>query len=115
MGFSGFRISLKLKLGFWILLFQARDPGFPLYESRDPGFPLYEVRDPGFPLHEARDPGIPLFKARDPGFVILKQNQGEFRDWRCDAEKIIRFKGLHEILGRDYGIEEPCWEISRLR
>ena len=25
----------------------------------------------------------------------------------------LRIKRLHEILGRDYGIEEPYWEPSR--
>ena len=32
---------------------------------------------------------------------------------RCNAKNNIGFTGLHEILGRDYGIEEPYWGPSK--
>ena len=56
-------------------------------------------------------PGISLIWSS--GFGIWKQNQGEFRDWKYtpdgkwDAKKTLGVRGLHEILGGDYGIEEP--------
>ena len=58
-----------------------------------------------------RDPGFPLFEARDSGF---KAKSGQ--DWgltvcpRGGMSKItIGITELHEILGRDYGIEEYYW------
>ena len=63
-------------------------------------------------------PGISLIWSS--GFGIWKQNQGEFRDWkytpdgRWDAKITLGVRGLHEILGRDYGIEEPYYWVPRI-
>ena len=51
------------------------------------------------------------------GFGIFKQNGGEIRDWKYrgkwDAKKEnIGITGLHEIWGRDCGIEESYWGPS---
>ena len=76
-----------LKLGIRIFLFETRDSGFSLWKL--------EIRD---------------FKARSGLDSWLKV---------CAAgvmPKItIGFTGLHEILGRDYGIEEPYWGPSKRR
>ena len=99
----GFRDFPYMKLGI-------RD--FPCMKLgiRDFSYLKLGIRD--FPYMKL---GIREFPYLKLGIRVLKQNQGEFRDWRCDDEKTIRFKELHEILGRDYRIEEPCWGISRLR
>ena len=34
---------------------------------------------------------------------------------RWDAKITLGITGLHEILGRDYGIEEPYWGASLYR
>ena len=57
------------------------------------------------------DPGFLSFEARDSGF------EGKIRasfgienytpDGRWDAKITLGVRGLHEILGQDYGIEEP--------
>ena len=64
--------------------------------------PQLVFRDPGFPLFEARN-----FKAksgRDSGLKVSSEG---------GMPKItLGITGLHEILGRDYGIEEPYWEPS---
>ena len=49
------------------------------------------------------------------GFEILKQNRGDIPDWKYAREvgcqKVtVAITGLLEVLGQDYGIEEPCWE-----
>ena len=76
-----------LKLGIRIFLFETRDSGFSLWKL--------EIRD---------------FKARSGLDSWLKV---------CAAgvmpKKTIGFTGLHEILGRDYGIEEPYWGPSKRR
>ena len=68
-----------------------------------------------------------LFETRDSGFSLLKLEIRDFTarsgldSWLkvCAAgvmPKItIAFTGLHEILGRDYGIEEPYWGPSKRR
>ena len=68
-----------------------------------------------------------LFETRDSGFSLLKLEIRDFTarsgldSWLkvCAAgvmPKItIGFTGLHEILGRDYGIEEPYWGPSKRR
>ena len=55
-----------------------------------------------------RDPGFPLF-ARDSGFESkIGQDSGFKVCVRVRVPKIILgATGLHEILGRDYRIEEP--------
>ena len=64
-------------------------------------------------------PGISLIWIS--GFGIWKQNQGEFRDWKYlqagmwDAKITLGIRGLHEILGRDYEIEEPYQWVPRIR
>ena len=64
--------------------------------------PQLVFRDPEFPLFEARN-----FKAksgRDSGLTVSSEG---------GMPKItLGITGLHEILGRDYGIEEPYWEPS---
>ena len=58
-----------------------------------------------------RDPGFPLFEARDSRFeskIGARFGIESIRE-RWDAKITLGITGLHEILGRDYGIEEPYW------
>ena len=59
---------------------------------------------------------MPLFDARDSGFESkigasfgIKSMFG-----RWDAKITLGITGLHEILGRDYGIEELYWVLSNV-
>ena len=64
--------------------------------------PQYVSRDPGFPL---------LFEARNSGFQSkIGQDLGPKVCARVRMPQItLGITGLHEILGKDYGIEEPHW------
>ena len=61
---------------------------------RDFSYLKLEIRD--FPYMKL---GIREFPYLKLGIRVLKQNQGEFRDWRCDAEKTTRFKGIARNFG----------------
>ena len=63
--------------------------------------PNWDFRDPGFSLFEARDSG---FESKIRGeFEVLKVCLGS------GMRKItLGITGLHEIFGRDYGLE-PYW------
>ena len=76
-----------LKLGIWIFLFETRDSGFSLLKL--------EIRD--FTARSGLDSWLKVCAAG----VMPKITIG--------------FTGLHEILGRDYGIEEPYWGPSKRR
>ena len=59
--------------------------------------------------------GISLIWSSGPG--ILKQNAGEILDSKVCvrvrmAKITLGITGLPEVLGRDYGIEEPYWGPS---
>ena len=76
-----------LKLGIRIFLFETRDSGFSVWKL--------EIRD--FTARSGLDSWLKVCAAG----VMPKITIG--------------FTGLHEILGRDYGIEEPYWGPSKRR
>ena len=115
--FSIFNKRRALKRFFGIL-------DFPYLKLVIRDFPYLKLRIRDFPFLKL---GIRifLFETRDSGFSLLKLEIRDFTarsgldSWLkvCAAgvmPKItIGFTGLHEILGRDYGIEEPYWGPSK--
>ena len=99
---------------------------FPYLKLVIRDFPYLKLRIRDFPFLKL---GIRifLFETRDSGFSVWKLEIRDFTarsgldSWLkvCAAgvmPKItIGFTGLHEILGRDYGIEEPYWGPSKRR
>ena len=64
-----------------------------------------------------------LFRSRDPGFFLFEARDSGFREKRVGIESMLErgmpkitlgITGLHEILARDYGIEDPYWGPSLL-
>ena len=120
-GFSGFWISLIWNSWFGISLIW--NSGFGISLMWNSGLGISFIWNSGF--------GISLFWNSGFGFSYLKlgirdfpygkQARSGLDSWLkvCAAgvmPKItIGFTGLHEILGRDYGIEEPYWGPSKRR
>ena len=69
----------------------------PQYVFRDPGFPLFEVRDSGFESNIGASFGIESMHGSGMPSITLG------------------ITGLHEILSRDYKIEEPYWGLFNKR
>ena len=137
--FSIFNKRRALKRFFGILTFPylklvIRD--FPYLKLGIRDFPNVKLGTRDFLYLKLRIRDVPflklgirifLFETRDSGFSLLKLEIRDFTarsgldSWLkvCAAgvmPKItIGFTGLHEILGRDYGIEEPYWGPSKRR
>ena len=115
--FSIFNKRRALKRFFGIL-------DFPYLKLVIRDFPYLKLRIRDFPFLKL---GIRifLFETRDSGFSVWKLEIRDFKARSClDSwlkvcaagvmPKItIGFTGLHEILGRDYGIEGPYWGPSK--
>ena len=114
-GFFGIQDFPHLKLGI-------RDFPYMKLGIRDSPYMKLGIRD--FPYMKLGIRDFPYLKLGLREFPYLKLGMRDFKaksgrvsglDLRCDAKSPSGLRDCTKILGRDYGIEEPCCGISRLR
>ena len=115
-GFFGIQDFPKIEAGildFSYFKLGIRD--FPYMKVGIRDFPYMKLGIRDFPYMKLGIREFPYLKLgiRDSGFS--SKIRASFGIGGAMPKKPSGLKGLHQILGRDYGIEEPCWEISRLR
>ena len=86
----------------------------PEYPPPPPLGVLHPLKTPSlkFPIHRVPIRIFGISPIWSSGFGIVKQNRVEIRDWKYAKDVGCQIKGLSEIWGRDYEIEEPYWGSS---